>query len=172
MKKGVIKRWVVIGGLLILTLWLVWAAPIVDEEDYTVVNPIRSSTSVNNEKGITVQENIFSMQPRHVANEKAFDIFNTQKKTVLARVKPIVRVRSDPEPAKPKVPNLPFTYIGKLVENNRVKIFLMKGQALHIVSQGDKIGRNYKLTHVNKQQIRFLYLPLSITQVINLEKVL
>ena len=172
MRYSVIKRWLIISCLLVLTLWLVWAAPAADEENHFVVNPTRLSALNGSKEVINTQEKMFYLQPRQAADGKSFDIFRTHSKPALARVKPTIKVRPKLEPIKPKAPNLPFTYIGKLVESNRTKVFLMKGQALHIVSQGDKIDQNYQLTRVNKQQISFLYLPLNIIQVINIEKAL
>jgi len=167
MAPEIVKRWLVLGGLLLLTIWLVWTVPAAeDKSSLVVVNPIRTALLVDNVNVKSDDKDSFSLAPRLLNDGNVVDIFSTEKqqiknevKSVITKVKPIVESTA---------PMLPFKYVGKLVENEVTKLFLMEGEALHIVSQGDKIGTNYKVKQVNEQQISLLYLPLNTTQTMSI----
>jgi len=167
MAPEIVKRWLVLGGLLLLTIWLVWTVPAAeDKSSLVVVNPIRTALLVDNVNVKSDDKDSFSLAPRLLNDGNVVDIFSTEKqqiknevKSVITKVKPIVESTA---------PMLPFKYVGKLVENEVTKLFLMEGEALHIVSQGDKIGTNYKVKQVNEQQISLLYLPFNTTQTMSI----
>ena len=165
------KRWLIFGGLLALTLWLVWNAP-APESDVVTVSPVMTrhlgDQTMNNTVSDAQSENRLSLKPRESINGKEFDLFATHlekrpKRIIKSIIKPV-------ENHKPKAPSLPFTYIGKLIEGQEVKVFLMNGQALYIVSEGDKVGDDYQLTHVDDKQLSWLYLPLNIAQQMSIGK--
>lgn len=72
------------------------------------------------------------------------------------------------EPAAQTAPPLPFAYIGKMVENGQAKVFLQEGETLYGIKLGEKLGTNYQVTSINNDQIKLLYLPLKITQIMSI----
>ena len=139
-----------------------------DESNLVEVNPTRTVQSVDKATEATNVEDIFALTARPLSDGNVIDIFGTQKQQIKRKVKPVItKVRPI---IKPTAPRLPFKYIGKLIENDVIKLFLMEGEALHIVSQGDKIGKNYRLKQVDEQQISLLYLPLNTTQTMSIGK--
>lgn len=171
MVNETIKRWSILGGLLAVTLWLVWFIPETDNDsDVVEVNATRSAKQPKNlGEGTSEHEvdDLFALKQRIPTNGKPIDIFGTHIKQVKKTVQPAIKAMIKVEPVAPR---LPFSYIGKLVENDVTKVFLLEGQALHIVSQGDKVGKDYKLKHVDEQQISLLYLPLNTIQNMNIGK--
>lgn len=69
-----------------------------------------------------------------------------------------------PPPPKPKAPPLPFQYLGKVVEEGRTKVFLVRqGQHL-IVHEGDVVDDNYAVLQIAGGQIVIEYRPLQERQ--------
>jgi len=173
-----VKRWSIIGGLLAITIWLAMTAP-EESDSYDVVgvsanrsdNKVKKDPQSTEELGDRNPDEI-KLTERSALNDKPFDIFATQKAPIIKKVVP--KVKKQPQikttAATPRAPRIPFRYIGQLAEKGRVKLFLMEGEALHIVSKGDNIGKTYRVADVNVDEINLLYLPLNITQVMNIGK--
>ena len=68
-----------------------------------------------------------------------------------------------PAPAKPSAPPLPFAYVGKMIEDGKLAVFLARGEENFSVSAGDTIGE-YRVDAVTQNEIRFTYLPLKTKQ--------
>jgi len=163
------KRWIILGSLLIVTLYLVWNAP--DEESDTVevvrathharvpspvIRPMMEHTELPS-----------GLRDRHQLNEsKTIDLFGTAEFENTPEI--VKKTEIKRREVKPRVPPLPFKYIGKLVEGGIVKVFLLEGGSLHTLSKGDKIDERYQLKQVNEQELTWLYLPMNITQKMNI----
>ena len=65
--------------------------------------------------------------------------------------------------AKPVAPPLPFRYIGKMVDGDKLAVFLANGNESMAVAQGDRIG-DYRVDKVSDAEIVFTYLPLKTKQ--------
>jgi hypothetical protein len=66
-------------------------------------------------------------------------------------------------PATP-APPLPFRYIGRIVQDGRAEVLLLRGAQHFAVSAGDSIGAQYRVERVSESEIVFTYLPLNIEQ--------
>jgi hypothetical protein len=60
-------------------------------------------------------------------------------------------------------PPLPFAYLGKLIEDGKLAVFLSRGDESLSVAQGDTIGE-YRVDAVTESEITFTYLPLKAKQ--------
>ena len=67
-------------------------------------------------------------------------------------------------PAKPSAPPLPFAYLGKVIEDGKLSVFLARGEENLAVSPGDTVGGEYRIDAVTDHEIRFTYLPLNTKQ--------
>jgi hypothetical protein len=63
-------------------------------------------------------------------------------------------------PAAPSAPALPFTYFGKLIENGKTEVFVMRGDELISIAVGQKIDGEYRVDAITESSIVFTYLPL------------
>ncbi|PWF40453.1 secretion system X translation initiation factor [Massilia glaciei] len=63
-------------------------------------------------------------------------------------------------PVQPSAPPLPFTFMGKLVEAERLTVFLVKQERVYMASEGDVIDDTYKLEKIEPGRLTLLYLPL------------
>ena len=66
-------------------------------------------------------------------------------------------------PAKPTAPPLPFKYLGRMIDGDKLEIFLEQGQEFIAVEPGQRIGE-YRVDKVTDEQIVFTYLPLKTKQ--------
>jgi hypothetical protein len=66
-------------------------------------------------------------------------------------------------PATP-APPLPFRYIGRVVQDGRAEVLLLRGAQHFAVSAGDSIGAQYRVERVSESEIVFTYLPLNVEQ--------
>lgn len=65
-------------------------------------------------------------------------------------------------------PPLPFRYIGRLRENGRLEVLLMRGEAVYSLAPGDEIDGEYRVERITESTISFTYLPLRTKQDMNL----
>jgi Tfp pilus assembly protein PilP len=66
-------------------------------------------------------------------------------------------------PAKPEAPPLPFRYIGKMVEDGKLSVFLANGDESITVHAGERVG-DYRIDKITEAEVRFTYLPLKTKQ--------
>lgn len=67
-----------------------------------------------------------------------------------------------PPPAS--APPLPFRYIGKLVQEGRAEVWLMRGERHYSAVPGASLGRDYRVEQVTETEVLITYLPLDIQQ--------
>jgi hypothetical protein len=65
-------------------------------------------------------------------------------------------------------PALPFRYVGRLVQNGRSEVLLMRGGMLHSIAEGDEIDGEYRVERVTGATIHFIYLPGRVKQNLDL----
>jgi len=66
----------------------------------------------------------------------------------------------------PKAPPLPFLYQGKLLEQDRVVVFVSLGTRTHLLRRGDVVD-DYRVVDITASEARFVYLPLNEQQRLN-----
>ncbi len=69
--------------------------------------------------------------------------------------------------AKPETPPLPFKYLGKMLEDGKLSVFLANGEESVTVHAGQRIG-DYRVDKITEAEVRFTYLPLKTKQVLPL----
>lgn len=70
-----------------------------------------------------------------------------------------------PPPPPPTAPPLPFTFMGKLQEDEQPWIvYLVRGERVYSVREGDVIDGTYRVGPLQGGQLTLTYLPLEIPQ--------
>ncbi|ART83119.1 hypothetical protein CBP31_11245 [Oceanisphaera profunda] len=94
------------------------------------------------------------------------DLFASHSWYVAPQRAPVVvaPVSSPLPPPKPMTPPLPFRFIGKLDDSQKVRVFLQQGEKVYVVSVGDVIDGTYRVDGVTDNLMTLLYLPLQVTQ--------
>lgn len=172
MNNESLKKWMVLGALLLVTLVLVWNAP--EPEPTEVVDASRSDRTSPQSLKQTA-----SLQQREMAKELALkprqsgvakvDLFSTPKKPV--RPKPVISKQPVIQPIE-KSWELPFRYVGRLEKGQQSTFFLMEGTALYLVQQGDVISEQYRLQRIDDENLLLVWqhLPSNETRNMSIEK--
>ena len=79
---------------------------------------------------------------------------------------PVVPPQAGPT-GKREAPALPFRYIGKMVDNGRLAVFLQNGADSYTVTEGERVG-DYRVDKISEAEIRFTYLPMKTKQTLPL----
>lgn len=76
-----------------------------------------------------------------------------------------------PAPAgPPQPPPLPFTYLGRLIDNGQVTVYLEDDDDRNLaVRQGDVINGVYKVKRISPAAVTFVYLPMKKQQTLDIE---
>ena len=71
-------------------------------------------------------------------------------------------------PVVPGAPPLPFSYMGKMFdeESGKLVLYLAKGEVSYSVSVGDLIDGAYRVEAVSGVELTLIYLPLNIKQIL------
>jgi len=70
--------------------------------------------------------------------------------------------------AQPQAPALPFRVIGRFSDGASDAAIVQSGQAVHVLRRGDMVERNYRVEDVNEKEVTLMYLPLNISQKLDL----
>lgn len=111
-----------------------------------------------------VQPAVPTQQEAPEAAVPAADLFASQSWFIAPAPAPISAVIPPPPPPKPTAPPLPFTFIGKLDDRHQLQVFLLRGEEVLVVREGDLIGKTYKVQRIEPERMTLVYLPLDIAQ--------
>jgi len=69
-------------------------------------------------------------------------------------------------PPPPSAPALPFSYMGKLIEEGQTTVFLSRQGRNFVVHAGDTIESTYRVDEINASFMTMTYLPLDKKQIL------
>lgn len=69
-----------------------------------------------------------------------------------------------PPPAPPSAPQLPFTFIGRMIDGNKVVLFLSKNNRQYAVKVNDVLDDTYRMDKITDNNAVLTYLPMNIQQ--------
>jgi hypothetical protein len=70
----------------------------------------------------------------------------------------------------PQAPPLPFRYAGKLTQDGKTEVFVVRGEEIISVAAGQNIDAEYRVDELSAERIAFTYLPLKTRQSLELEE--
>lgn len=68
----------------------------------------------------------------------------------------------------PAAPALPYAYMGKMVENGELTVFLTREDKPYVVHAGDVLDNQYRVDAIRPPQIELTYLPLKQKQLLHM----
>ena len=78
-------------------------------------------------------------------------------------------------PQAPTVPPLPFRYVGKMIEDGELQVFLARGEESFSLrggqKKGQKVDEQYRVDKVTENRVTFTYLPLKTRQTLEIPAV-
>jgi hypothetical protein len=92
------------------------------------------------------------------------DLFAPRKQWAPPAAAEIVSREPATPPSPPTAPPLPFAYLGKLIDGDKLEIFIAHGDEHYSVEQGKTIDGRYKVDKVTARAVTFIYLPLGTRQ--------
>ena len=159
------QRGLLLGALLTATLAAtVWVSQQAEDEVVVANAPIKQKSASTK----TLPTN------SHIALEK---LQRSRAEAEKPRVDDVFPAKSwyvPPPPPKPvpppppAPPPLPFIYMGKLLEGDKLTIFLTKQDRHYAVKAGETLDGAYRIDSVTAQQVVFTYLPLNMQQTLTL----
>lgn len=67
-------------------------------------------------------------------------------------------------PPPPSAPSLPFTFIGRMIDENIAVLFLSKNGRQYTVKESDVLDNTYRLEKITDNNAVLTYLPMNIQQ--------
>jgi hypothetical protein len=171
------QRWLIIGSLLAATigagLWLDDEAPDTAASPRAQRTPKPVSGTPGSEAGATAgARSLAKAETGETAEDSEADEDGDKDKddgeTLIDPFRPAswYVAPPPPPPEKPKAPRLPFKYLGRLVEDGSVRVFLSDQDRHLIVKSGEVVNGSYKVEKISDGQIVFIYLPLKERQIL------
>ena len=167
-------RWWLLGGTLALTLTAAGFLEGNDSATVAVVEPGKAkSTSVTGEKPDRAKQQdesvpdvkLGKLQRQPIKVAEVGDVFAT--KSWYTPPPPPPPSKPVPPPA-PVAPALPFTYVGKLIEEGKLTVFLSNQDRNYTVREGDVIDGTYHVDVLQAPTMTLTYLPLKIQQTLQI----
>lgn len=156
---GLPAKWWFLGGALLLTIWLVWQAPPEVDNSELVVAAVQPVVKFTEDKS-AINETLNHQQTliNRASSDMVSNLFRTPPEHV---TEPLAKSEDLTEPVNNMLPALPFRYIGRIEKGQSVTIFVMEGNALHLLQAGDSPRADYKLEAIDLAdgELRWRYLP-------------
>lgn len=67
-------------------------------------------------------------------------------------------------PPKPVAPTPSFSYLGRMVRDEHVYVFLARGDDVDVVEQGEKVDHDWRVERIAADSVELRYLPLNETR--------
>lgn len=157
------QRWLVLGGVLALTLTAV--ALLQDEETpnskvvAAAAKSDRAAPARKPEQAAGQPEKLaLEALKRQLPEEKPEDAFSAKSWYVPP---PPPKALPPPPPAPPP---MPFTYMGRMVEEGKTTVFLTRQDRSYAIKVGDTIDATYRVDAIETSGVTFTYLPLNMQQ--------
>lgn len=153
---GLPIKWWFLGGGLLLTLWLVWQAPPATDNDTEVITTVQPI--VKPDSGEIETQSQSPVLVERQSPEMISDLFRTPPNPIVVRDEvPQATISSKQE----ALPPIPFRYIGRMEKNESLIVFVMDGNALHILEAGDSPREDYQLEAIDLAagELRWRHLP-------------
>lgn len=159
------------AAALVLALVLLAGIVIGGEQPPVSVPPVAAVAA--NGQELPPQELPLDKLVRHRPDRPVQDLFASIVITPPAPPAPPVAVIEPPAPAAqpraPAAPPLPFTYLGRMVKNERTLVYLLKGEEMVVAQAGQSLG-DYRIEGIDDAAVTFLYLPSDTRQSLSLPK--
>ncbi|HAK90606.1 hypothetical protein [Massilia timonae] len=133
--------------------------------------PLRSAAPVVRKNGDDVD--IARLIPRETLIGASGDRFGEGENSLFARhdwtpPPPPPSNEPPPPPPPPSAPPLPFTYLGKSLQDGVWQIYLARGERTYLVQDGETIDGTYRVDEIRPPVLTLTYLPLEQRQQLNI----
>lgn len=166
-----LTKWIILLVLLLVTLVLVWNAPAPEAPEVVELSDSAGRSRAGDiiENPLPAKITDVVLKERHFVYQTV-DLFSVPK-----QAKPVSEPQvSQPIDSDPVVASveLPFRYVGKLKEQQKVIYFLMEGSSLYLAQEGDVISEQFRLQKVDdaSNELVWLHMPTDETRKMSIEQ--
>lgn len=153
------NRWLILGSLLTATLVaMVWVDEQAGDDTIAVAEPKKARVGSKALEAKSSRLELDKLQRSRDEDDQIQDVFKAKSWYVPPPPpKPV-------PPPPPAPPPLPFKYMGKLLDEGKLTVFITKQDRNYAVKAGDTIDGAYRVDSVEAQRVLFTYLPLNMQQ--------
>jgi hypothetical protein len=157
MNKATTRQWIIFSTFALTLGAVVWVNQFENSDAQSKPEKINERSDLSSTASLSHTSTANTVIKTRYKNSEQ-DIFDVPARQ---SVSPVI-----PQSYTPPVviPPLPFTYLGRVVENGRERIFLASAQKNYLAQRGDVLENDYRIDRINEHQILFTYLPLKIGQ--------
>jgi len=133
--------------------------------------PAASRTAPSGKPDAKPEPPIARLVPRETLIGDGKDNFNAGDKPLFGRQDWTPPPPPPPKPAPPPPPTappLPFTVIGKSLEEGKWEVYLASGQSTHIAHEGAVLEGSWRIDRIAPPLMTLTYLPLNQIQQLNI----
>ena len=94
------------------------------------------------------------------------DLFYVKPKVIVVPIKQQLAPVVIAPPPQPVAPPLPFVYLGKMLEDGKITVFVTNADRSYALKGGEVIDGVYSVLSVDIQKVIFQYMPLKTEQVL------
>jgi len=179
MKLDARQRWLLVGGLLAVTLAAAaWVGDRAAEPETDLVAASEPGKASRSSAGLTragakneaAQVNLEKLKSRDPGNASR-DPFALPRPRAAKSKPPVPAAPAVPAvqavaapPPPPSAPPLPFTYMGRLLSEEANAVFLTQGERNLVVHEGEIIESTYRVDKVSETRLTFTHLPSGVQQ--------
>lgn len=98
---------------------------------------------------------VMSWEPKRTAST------NFSPQTFQPRKEEVVR--------RPAAPPLQFEYLGRVVSEGKIRVFLAQADQNYVAGAGERISAEYRIDRIREDAIELTYLPLGIRQTLSID---
>lgn len=132
----------------------------IDEDTASPAPPTKSA-----DRTASVDDLDLDRLRRPKARSEPQNLFATRSWTPPAP--PVIAVVEQEKPAPaPGAPPLPFKYLGRMADSEKLVVFLEQGSVAVSAGVGETLHNTYVVEMISESAVRFVYLPLGTTQVL------
>jgi len=164
-------------NLLFITLAMTVASAIFininEDSDDHVIEPVkditttRNSTDKHNSNNFIKSQTSIELQTLPIGirySENHNNAFSNQSWHKKPKAPALTKTKEAPVAIEPQAPPLPFTYLGRMLDGEKITFFLSSNHKNHIIEIGDTIDGTYRINELNSTGLQITYLPLNISQ--------
>ncbi len=148
-----------VGGLGAAAALVIFSPPPQSEKDGGVVQPTTarkvSNAGIKRSNKSDAAETLLEIRPR----SKSGEIENAFEPQSWTPPPP-----PPPENLKPTAPPLPFSVIGKKIQDGEWQVFLANQDRVYVIKAADVIDGIYRVDNVTPPMLTLTYMPLKIQQ--------
>jgi hypothetical protein len=169
MRKPSKREWMLIALVPVVIIAAAAADPAVKSRPATA-EPQRDAATRTEKRHVAATEPADLTPPaaREAGSAEVGNVFASKSWYVPPPPPPPPAAAPPGPPPKPTAPPLPFTYLGKYQDTGAPVIFLVRGDRILTVKQGDVIEGNYRVDGIAGSTLTLTYMPLDIKQTLNI----